>query len=206
MTSAIGAPRVEHAVDVISKTPLPTILVVAGLVFWVLALAGSLAGRITVRPDQRNIAAVLGTVCIGIGITLFFVDVASIIKPQDSKDKPKDPKDTEACPRLLKPRGRERPSFHCAYAQEPIERLMCADADLAYWDGEMGRIYHEKLDQQKAAEDKESLMKQQHAWQRERDEKCDIPDSSDLSACQLAKYKDCVLELIKMRVKELNLH
>jgi uncharacterized protein YecT (DUF1311 family) len=200
---------VEHILDAIVKTPVATILVVAGIIFWLLAIGGSLAGKITVKPQGQKIAAILGTVFLGIGLTLQFVPSKDGAPRIPSKDEapltPDKHSDTQVCPGL-RPRGRERPSVSCAHAQEPIERLICADADLAHWDREMGRIYHEKLDQQKSAEDKENLRKQQREWLHGRDDQCDIPDSGDVSACQLAGKKDCVLRLIKDRVDKLSSH
>jgi len=64
---------VAAAFDAISKTPLTNILVLAGLFFWLLAVAGSLAGKITVKPQQQKIAAILGTVLLVVGLALNFV-------------------------------------------------------------------------------------------------------------------------------------
>jgi uncharacterized protein YecT (DUF1311 family) len=55
----------------ISETPLPTIFVVAGILFWILAIAGSLAGKITIEPGMRLTAQVAGTVLIALGVTIF---------------------------------------------------------------------------------------------------------------------------------------
>ena len=38
----------------------------------------------------------------------------------------------------LVPRGSERPSFNCAQAKTAAARLICADAELARFDGELG--------------------------------------------------------------------
>ena len=57
----------------LSHTPLPTILVVAGIVFWILAVAGSLAGKITVEPGKQKAAGLVGTAFILLGLILFFV-------------------------------------------------------------------------------------------------------------------------------------
>jgi hypothetical protein len=150
---------VAAAFDAISKTPLANILVLAGLFFWLLSVAGSLAGKITVKPQQQKIAAILGTVLLVIGLALNFF----IPAPDVSAQRPTPGGNADgACGR---PRGRERPSFNCANGQEPIEHLICADADLAYWDGEMGRLYHGQIDQLKTPEAKRDLIKQQNEWQ-----------------------------------------
>ena len=59
-------------INTLSHAPLPTILVVAGIVFWVLAIAGSLAGKITVEPGKQKTAGVVGTALIVLGLMLSF--------------------------------------------------------------------------------------------------------------------------------------
>ena len=59
-------------INTLSHAPLPTILVVAGIVFWVLAIAGSLAGKITVEPGKQKTAGVVGTALIVLGLMLTF--------------------------------------------------------------------------------------------------------------------------------------
>jgi uncharacterized protein YecT (DUF1311 family) len=139
-----------------------------------------------------------------IGMALYFV--APLITPEKvglvTPDKHVDT--GVSCDNLI-PRGRERPSFNCAHAQAPIEQLICADGDLAHWDGEMGRVYNEQL-QQKTPEDKNNLTKQQHEWMNGRDDKCDIPDSGDFPPAKLCGKKDCILSLTKARVDELERH
>jgi uncharacterized protein YecT (DUF1311 family) len=193
----------EAAFDAISKAPLASILVLAGLFFWLLAVAGSLAGKITVKPQQQKIAAILGTVLLVVGLALnFFVPAPNLSSRPATPSEPAASSENVdgACGR---PRGRERPSFNCANAQEPIEHLICADADLAYWDGEMGRLYHGQLDQQKTPEAKRDLNKQQNDWQRRRDDQCDIPDAGDFPPAKLCGKKECILSQIKARVGEL---
>src|SRR6266581_1140101 len=56
----------------LSHTPLPTILVVAGIAFWILAIAGSVAGKITVEPGKQKTAGLVGTAFIVLGLILFF--------------------------------------------------------------------------------------------------------------------------------------
>jgi hypothetical protein len=57
----------------VKDTPLPSILVFAGIVFWILAVAGSLAGKITVQPDRQKAAGLVGTVFIAVGLLIYFV-------------------------------------------------------------------------------------------------------------------------------------
>lgn len=53
-------------------TPLPTIFVVAGIFFWILAIAGSLAGKITIQRRNQKTARLVGTVLIALGLVLSF--------------------------------------------------------------------------------------------------------------------------------------
>jgi len=63
----------DELIGAIKDTPLPTVLVFAGIVFWVLAIAGSVAGKITVQPGQQKTAGLVGTVFIAVGLTLYLV-------------------------------------------------------------------------------------------------------------------------------------
>ena len=126
----------EQAIETFTKAPLSTLLVTAGILFWVLAIAGSLAGKITVEPQQQTTAAILGSVLLIAGIAINFVTPpvtpnghATPVAPDGHVD------EWASCG--LSPRGREWPGFVCAEAKEPIEHLICADADLAYWNGEL---------------------------------------------------------------------
>ncbi len=57
----------------LKETPLPTIFVLAGIVFWLLAIAGSIAGKVTVLPGQQRTAAVVGTLFVFLGMGLYLV-------------------------------------------------------------------------------------------------------------------------------------
>jgi hypothetical protein len=59
----------------IKDTPLPTVLVVAGIVFWILAVAGSIAGKIRVRPGRQRAAGIIGTVLIVLGLVLYVAPI-----------------------------------------------------------------------------------------------------------------------------------
>ncbi|HTW54712.1 MAG TPA: hypothetical protein VME45_22675 [Stellaceae bacterium] len=63
----------NDVLSAIQNTPLPTILILAGIVFWVLAIAGSVAGKITVQPSQQKTAGLVGSGFIVIGLILYFV-------------------------------------------------------------------------------------------------------------------------------------
>jgi hypothetical protein len=53
----------ESVIAVLKDTPIPTILVIAGIAFLLLAIAGQLAGRIVVAPERQRWAAIIGGDC-----------------------------------------------------------------------------------------------------------------------------------------------
>jgi hypothetical protein len=60
----------ESAFAALKDTPIPTILVIAGIVFLLLAIAGQLAGRIAVAPERQRWAAIIGGLLLVIGVVL----------------------------------------------------------------------------------------------------------------------------------------
>jgi hypothetical protein len=65
----------DDLLGAIKDTPLPTVLVVAGIVFWVLAIAGSIAGKIRVQPGRQRVAGLVGTVLIVLGLLLYVAPI-----------------------------------------------------------------------------------------------------------------------------------
>jgi hypothetical protein len=63
----------ESILGALKETPIPTILVVAGIVFLLLSIAGQLAGRITVPPEQRRQATIIGCLLVVVGVALHVV-------------------------------------------------------------------------------------------------------------------------------------
>jgi hypothetical protein len=63
----------ESLFAALKDTPIPTILVVAGIVFLLLSIAGQLAGRITVPPEQRRRATIIGCLLVVVGVALHVV-------------------------------------------------------------------------------------------------------------------------------------
>jgi hypothetical protein len=70
----------------LKETPIPTILVVAGIVFLLLSVAGQLAGRIAVAPERQRWAAAIGG-------GLFVIGVALHVVPQ-TKQRPSETEET----------------------------------------------------------------------------------------------------------------
>ena len=81
-----------------------------------------------------------------------------------------------------------RPSFDCAKASSPIEKVICSDTTLAELDAEMARIYG-GLRRDFVPADADTLKNDQRAWLLKRN-KCE--NASDLA--------DCVLWQIRSRI------
>ncbi len=57
----------------LQNTPLPTILVVGGILLLVLAVASELGGKITIAPQRQKSALILGIGLLVIGVALYFI-------------------------------------------------------------------------------------------------------------------------------------
>ena len=100
----------------------------------------------------------------------------------------------------LIPRTSQQPSVDCAKPNEPIEFLICADAELAEWDGRMAQIYKVKLND---GRNQEAFRRQQRMWLESRDTRCDVPKRGNWSIAQLAPKKACILQMMKERTTAL---
>jgi hypothetical protein len=88
----------ESIITALKDTPIPTIMVVAGIVFLLLAVAGQLAGRIVVAPERQRWAAIIGGGLLVIGLALHIAPQlkerfpvtkgVSTSQPSTSKDSP----------------------------------------------------------------------------------------------------------------------
>jgi hypothetical protein len=57
----------------LKDTPIPTILVIAGIAFLLLSIAGQLAGRIAVPPERQRQATIIGCLLVVVGVALHVV-------------------------------------------------------------------------------------------------------------------------------------
>jgi hypothetical protein len=67
--------------EALKDFPIPTILVIAGIAFLLLSIAGQLAGRIAVPPERQRQAAIIGSILLVSGVALFIVPPARLIPP-----------------------------------------------------------------------------------------------------------------------------
>ena len=103
----------------------------------------------------------------------------------------------------LNPRLPEhRPSVDCSNTNEPLEELLCADDDLAQWDGRMGQLYWAQM-RQLSADGRRALKQQQLSWLQNRNATCNYSPTESYSLDQLSPAKPCILQMTKRRVGEL---
>lgn len=102
----------------------------------------------------------------------------------------------------LTPRTTQQPSIDCNKRNEPVEELLCADADLAAWDGRMGQVYRNRREVLSQA-DRRTLVQSQRDWINMRDATCKVPKAGSWSAMDLAPAKPCILQMTRRRAAEL---
>jgi hypothetical protein len=79
----------DSILTALKDTPIPTILVVAGIVFLLLSIAGQLAGRIAVAPERQRWAALVGGGLLTIGVALHVVP--QLTSPSEKGQRPSPP-------------------------------------------------------------------------------------------------------------------
>src|SRR5262249_31729752 len=83
---------------------------------------------------------------------------------------------------------------------EPLEHLICADADLAFWQDLVSEIYQHKWGQLDA-NGQQILRQGQLDWLRNMRVNCYVvPAAGTWNAAEMARAKSCVLESFKERV------
>lgn len=98
----------ESAIATLKDTPIPTILVIAGIAFLLLAIAGQLAGRIAVAPERQPVAAVIGGVLLTAGVVLYVVPLpqgGSASQPSSNNPLPPPITSEIATPRMFRRRA-----------------------------------------------------------------------------------------------------
>jgi hypothetical protein len=191
-------------VKAISQTPLPTIFVIAGIVCWMLAIAGSIAGQITVEPSKRVTAQVAGTVFIILGLALLFLPPRA--ESETEKEKPASTTGTSSAgpstasttaspgPIFRTPvpassnlaRARPNREVNCNGTSDEV--AICNDARLIELDWQLHDLYLEKsrgMDQTQQSK----LMGDEKLWLRQR------------GLC--ASNTDCLVNAYNLRISQL---
>jgi len=60
-------------VRALQETPLPTILVIAGIFFLFLSIAGGLAGKINIPPNRQKISSIFGILLLVVGLAIHLI-------------------------------------------------------------------------------------------------------------------------------------
>lgn len=175
--------------SLIKGTSLPNILVLAGITFWMLAIAGSLAGKITVDPSKQKIAGLVGSVFIGLGPMLLYFPVRDVTEPTQNLATSTGPPSGET--KLPPPANTDQistsPSFDCATNRAPVEVKICGSRRLSDLDREMNTLYH-ALSERLGRNRQTTLTTEQAAWLRQRAECRDEP-------CLIAAYESRIAQL-----------
>src|SRR5262249_20859186 len=167
---ASGAICVNDLLNTLSHTPLPTILVVSGIAFWILAIAGSVAGKITVEPGKQKAAGLVGTAFIVLGVILLFAPGPT---NQDGSEKTTRAAETTRSdsPPVNSDQSRTRPSpgVNCTATGTPDEVEICRSATLIDLDWQLYGAYQallNRLDQNRQTK----LAQEESVWVKQRGE------------------------------------
>jgi uncharacterized protein YecT (DUF1311 family) len=104
----------------------------------------------------------------------------------------------------LNPRApAHKPSIDCSRTNEPLEDLLCADDDLAQWDGRMGQLYWAQM-RELSPDGRRTLKQQQISWLQSRNVTCNYNPLESYSLNALAPAKPCILQMTRRRAEELS--
>jgi TPR repeat protein/uncharacterized protein YecT (DUF1311 family) len=97
------------------------------------------------------------------------------------------------------PRSNEKPSFDCTQAKTASARLICADAELAQLDGELG-VAFQKRKALISAPDQSQFVAEQLAWIKDRNTRCELVGKNTAAIDVLASSKPCMMNAIRERI------
>jgi uncharacterized protein YecT (DUF1311 family) len=93
----------------------------------------------------------------------------------------------------------DQPSFDCATAKMAAARLICADAELARLDRELGAAF-QKQKLQVFPPDQSRFIADELAWIKDRNTRCGLVGKNDSVIATLASSKPCLLDAIRERI------
>jgi uncharacterized protein YecT (DUF1311 family) len=101
-------------------------------------------------------------------------------------------------------RTNEDAGLNCGKADlEPIEQMVCADADMARANADLQKLYFQKRRQLSSADARKDLYDQEMNWIDQRNADCGVPRSGTWSEMELRKLKTCFIDHTRARVNEL---
>ncbi len=179
--------------NTLSHTPLPTILVVAGIGFWVLAIAGSVAGKITVEPGKQKTAGVLGTAFLVLGLILFFAPGPTNQNGSETATKTTETTRSDSSTTNSDNKsGRPSPGVNCTGTGTADEAAICGNATLIDLDWQLYGVYQALLKQSDQSQ-QAKLAREEGVWVKQRGE-C----QRDVG-CITAAYESRIEQLQSMR-------
>ena len=95
------------------------------------------------------------------------------------------------------------PSILCKNLTGPFEHLICADADLAFWQNLVSEIYQHRW-RQLDTNGQQILRQGQLNWLRNMRVDCNVPETGTWNAAEMARARSCVLQSTKERVAVLS--
>lgn len=159
----------------LKDTPIPTILVGSGIFFLLLAVVGTVAGKITVQPGQQWFAALVGAALVGLGLfVIYFAPPSRSEKEMTAAPSPQPP--AQSNPPQPPAQTSRYPSFDCKTNHQPDEIAICNSGSLSYLDLQLDELYR-ALRIRLGKDEQARLAEEQNAWVSERnscrgDESC----------------------------------
>ncbi len=136
-------------------------------------------------------------------LALSIPDEANSQSPAPTPLTPAQPAGTTGNNERIVPRGNEKPSFDCTQAKTAAARLICADAELARLDGELGAAF-QKRKAQISAPDQSKFVAEELAWIRDRNTRCDLVGKNTAATEVLASSKQCMASMVRARIAVLS--
>jgi hypothetical protein len=178
--------------NTISNTPLANILVLAGIVFLLLSIAGSLACNIVVEPAKQKLAGIIGGVLFGLGIVLLFYAPGLTTKPPPAPSPARptpaapppapnpNPSPPTPAPNPNLPNAGPGPGVVCTAT--PTERTICDSVKLSALERELFAVYWALFNRSDKTQ-KDKLHTEETVWVAQRN-RCQGDES-----CIEATYK-----------------
>jgi uncharacterized protein YecT (DUF1311 family) len=199
---------VDDLINTLSHVPLATILVVSGIGFLLLSIAGTLAGKITVEPAKQKVAGVIGAALLVLGVVLLFYSPDTTPKSAQSQPPPAAPTPAQPpTPAPQPPQGvqpppppanrppavaRPGPGVNCTGTGTPDEVAICGSATLSELDLRLYTLF-ETLLRRSSPDQIIKLKQEERVWVQQRGE-CRGNEN-----CLAAAYKSRIDQLELLR-------
>ena len=107
-------------------------------------------------------------------------------------------------PAIVPRRASDDPEFNCSRANlEPIEQMICKDAEMARANGELQRTFNSVVRPLRGTPNERPFRDRESEWVRERNQQCNIPESGSWNDMDLRRLKNCFLDKTRARINAL---